>query len=152
MKKIFGSIVDNRMILNKYGEIADKTWKEISGHFPDIGLDVYIVMPNHIHGIIYISTAVGAGHARPELYIPPVNHPNRLFAIMGSYKSAVTKRINQFNEISFHWQRSYYDHVIRTDQSLRKIREYITNNPATWNNDQENIARRPGRACPAPTA
>ncbi len=132
-EELFGHIENNQMILNKSGRIAKTAWLEIPNHFPNIELDEFIVMPNHIHGIIIINNPVGDGHARP------VNKNNNLSVIIGSYKSAVSKEMHQLNNISFHWQRSFYEHVIRTEKSLSNIREYISNNPATWINDNENI-------------
>ncbi len=140
-KEIFGAITENQMILNKYGKIAECAWKEIPEHYPEIKLDAFIIMPNHVHGIII----VGAGHARPV-------RTNHLSSIIGSYKSAVTNRINRSHNNLFRWQRSYYDHIVRTEESLNKIREYIINNPCTWADDLDNMNRGAGRACPAPTA
>ncbi|MFH1063171.1 MAG: hypothetical protein V1747_09870, partial [Candidatus Omnitrophota bacterium] len=78
---------------------------------------------------------------------------NKLSIIIGSFKSAVTKQINRINNNKFKWQRSFYDHVIRTNDSLNKIREYIVNNPATWANDKHNIMNYSieDKACLVPT-
>lgn len=132
----FGTIIDDKMVLNESGKIVKNTWIEIPIHFNDIVLDRYIIMPNHIHGII-INNPVGNGHARS---VNKNTKNNNLSIIIGSFKSAATKRINQSNNLSpFKWQKSFYDHIIRIDKSLNKIREYIINNPATWDNDEHNI-------------
>ena len=147
-KELFGYIKDNRMVLNEYGKITEKTWKEIPNHYPNVELDEYIIMPNHIHGVIIINNPVGDGHARP------VNrNNNNLSIIIGSYKSTVTKRINQLNNNSFKWQRFFYDHIIRNDKSLDKIREYISNNPLKWDDDENNTKsnKLTGQACLTPT-
>ncbi len=145
--ELFGHIEDNHMILNEIGTIAKNTWIEIPKHFPDIELDEHVVMPNHIHGIIITNNPVGDGHARP------VNRINNLSVVIGSYKSAVSKQINQLNKVSFKWQRYFYDHIIRTEKSLNKIREYIVNNPAKWADDENNIKnyKLTGQACLTPT-
>jgi REP element-mobilizing transposase RayT len=147
-KELFGYIEDNRMVLNEYGKTTEKTWKEIPNHYPDVELDEFIVMPSHIHGVIIINNPVGDGHARP------VNKDkNNLSVIIGSYKSAVTKRINRLNNNSMQWQRFFYDHIIRNDKSLDEIREYISNNPLKWDDDENNIKNNKlmGQACLTPT-
>ena len=133
----FGAIKGNEIVLNKLGEIVKNTWLEISAHFDNTESGQYIVMPNHIHGIIIINNPVGNGHARS---VNKNTTNNDLSVIIGSFKSAVTKRINRLdNATSFKWQKSFHDHIIRVDQSLNKIREYIINNPENWNTDEHNI-------------
>ncbi|MFH1288006.1 MAG: transposase [bacterium] len=133
----FGLITENKMTLNTLGVIVKNTWLEIPAHFNNIVLGQYIIMPNHIHGIIIINNPVGNGHARSVN-----NHTknNNLSVIVGSFKSAVTKRINQLNNTTpFKWQKSFHDHIIRIDQSLNKIQEYIIYNPVNWDMDEHNI-------------
>lgn len=109
-------------------------WIEIPSHFP-VELDAFVVMPNHVHGILVYSRA---GHARP------------LPAVVGSFKSAVARSINllrgtQGEPVS---QRGYYDRVVRDERELEALREYISNNPASWDDDPENVCRaaRPASA------
>jgi len=135
-KYIFGNIENDEMILNQCGKIVKNIWLEIPKHFQNIELDTYIVMPNHIHGVIIIKNPVGDGPARP---VNKSKTTNNLSNIIGSFKSAVTKQINQLNDIPFKWQRFFYDHIIRTEESLNSIREYVVNNPATWDNDENNV-------------
>ncbi|MFH0771653.1 MAG: transposase [Candidatus Omnitrophota bacterium] len=94
--------------------------------------DAFVIMPNHIHGIIVIECPVGNGPARS------VDENNNLSVVIGSYKSSVTKQINRINNAGFKWQKSFYDHIIRNDKSLNSIREYIVNNPLTWDKDENN--------------
>ena len=129
------------MILNRSGVIARKIWLEIPQHFKNVKLDECIVMPNHIHGIIIIDD--GDNHDVGNRHACSLHQTERqyqkLSVVVGSYKSAVTKFINiQGNKIYFHWQKSFYDHVIRDEISLHKIREYILANPAMWESDEEN--------------
>ena len=94
-EELFGRIEDNRMVLNEYGKISENTWEEIPNHYPNAELDEFVVMPNHIHGMIIINNPVGDGHARPV---------NDLSVIIGSFKSAVTKRTHRLDNNSFKWQ------------------------------------------------
>ncbi len=132
----FGHIEDEHMVLFEKGKIVQECWDEIPTHFPNIQLDEFIVMPDHVHGIIIIDTdpfiPVGAADLRhlqqgdrTKMLIPKV--------IQG-WKSTVSRRINN---PSFAWQRSYYDHIIRNETALYNIRVYIQNNPLQWQLDQE---------------
>ena len=101
-------------------------------------LDAYIVMPNHIHGILIIN------NKRVQNIEPLQNRyqhilPGSLGSIIRGYKIGVTKWFGQNTNVEKVWQRLFYDHIIKNDKSLNKIREYIINNPATWNIDENNI-------------
>ena len=132
----FGIIKNEHVILNQFGDIAYGSWQDIPNHHKNVNLDRFIIMPNHIHGILILCNTVGNGPARS-------NHKNgkidNLSVIIGSYKSAVSKQINKIKDNSFKWQKSFYDHIIRTDESLNNIREYIINNPTNWDNDENNF-------------
>jgi putative transposase len=151
MDEIFGEIIDGKMKLNECGEIINDYWEKIPNHYQSIELDEFVVMPNHIHGIIVIRNIKNVG----AIFKSPVNHEmnktnnNRsgeinfaptkqpitksvsLSTIIKWFKSITTINIRQFNH-SFKWQRSYYDHIIRSEYSLFKIKEYIRNNPRNW--------------------
>ncbi len=161
---LFGGVVDGNMQLNPLGHIARQCWLAIPDHFPHTVSDEFIIMPNHIHGIIWIvekpSDAIvggthakvgaqhkmgGATHASPLRTRPnPPRGPKRqsIGAIVGSYKSAVTKQINQHRGTPGMpvWQRNYYERVIRNHDSLNRIRQYILENPLRWHLDRENPA------------
>jgi len=159
---LLGEIVDGNMVLNDIGKIVDKYWNEIPEHFPHVELDEYIVMPNHVHGIVMITTDVrgdkrinvGARHAVPlqsrvhtitsEQFGKPVT--GSIPTIVRSFKSAVTKRINELRRMAGIpiWQRNLYEHVIRGEWDLNRIRKYIINNPANWDTDTENTMHRRG--------
>ncbi len=141
---LFGVVVNGEIMLNRRGQIADECWQDISNHFPYVELGSYIIMPNHMHGIIVINDDrrgtmdVGATHASPLQTRPRGVLPGSLGAIIGSYKSAVTKRIGrEMNETGI-WQRNYYEHIIRDDKDLRNKTEYILANPQLWEEDDEN--------------
>jgi len=136
---LFGRVVDGEMRLNPLGQIVTNCWNEIPHHFPHAELDEFVVMPNHIHGVISI---VGATHASPlqQTHPPRGPIPGSLGAIVGSFKSAVTKRINRHRHTpgGVVWQRNYYEHIIRTELALNAIRQYIRDNPLRWHLDQYN--------------
>ena len=148
----FGKIENYKMILNECGEIAKKCWLETTEHFPKIKIEEFVIMPNHFHGIIIINDFVGNRHAcslqNNKLNIAHAcslqnTHENRqhqkLPVIIGSFKSAVTKLIHRKYDKNFQWQKSYYDHIIRNESSLNKIREYIRKNPQNWDTDKNNL-------------
>ena len=133
--KIFGKIENNKMVLNQHGNIAYDCWNDLPNHHKNIKLDEFIIMPNHIHGIINV--VAGAGPARP---FTKYKNSNNLSIIIGSYKSTVTKQINRLNDNSFKWRRLFHDEIIRTsNRSLYNTRKYIINNPANWELDENNI-------------
>jgi len=143
---LFGGIEDDEMVLNQLGEIAVAYWIEIPQHFNNVILDEFVVMPNHVHGIIIIKNKQSRDVAMQRLYrgnyknmskISPQS--NSLSVIIRSYKSIVVKTINQkFSHINFKWQSLFYDHIIRTEQSLYNIRNYIISNPDKWADDGNN--------------
>jgi len=122
----------NNMKLSKIGKIIDEQWNDIPNQYDDIESDEYIIMPNHIHGIIIINKREGASPS------PTISN------IIDSFKSKCSVEYlnyikqNNLNTSGQIWQRSFYDHVIRNEKSLQKIREYIINNPATWADDENN--------------
>ena len=136
----FGEISGGVMRLNDVGRIVADCWNEIPVHFPNVILDSFVVMPNHIHGIIRI---VDMGECRGKKFFAPTDnaHPNGTSRTVGSIvrglKIGITKRFHEIpgNENAKLWQRNYWEHIIRDEQSLHTIRQYIRNNPAKWQND-----------------
>lgn len=140
---LFGEIINGEVNLNQNGETVCGCWNAMNAHFPYLSLDSFIVMPNHIHGIIWIVDSEWARHASPLHEQPRGPKSKSVGAIVGSFKSAVTKRINQTREkhgIPV-WQRNYYEHIIRDDDDMNRIRGYIEGNPARWAEDEENPTR-----------
>jgi len=125
-KECFGKVENGVMILNTEGKIAEKSWKNTPECYQGVDIDEFAVMPNHIHGIVIIRERQAEG-----LHYT-------LSQIVGSYKNVVSKNIHAQGNIQFGWQPSFYDHVIRKDESLDKIREYIRNNPLKWELDRNN--------------
>ena len=130
----FGRIENDRMRLNEYGRIVDEQWLWLGRQYPYAVLDVYVTMPNHFHGIIGID--VGAGRDRPLRKIKSLSE------LIGAFKMTSSKAIHNVGLADFRWQRSFYDHVIRGESSLGRVREYIANNPKQWALDVENAANR----------
>lgn len=160
---LFGEIVDGEMHLNEYGEIVQKWWNEIPNHFPNVELGAFVIMPNHIHGIIFIIT-----ERRGEVLSPrnsPRNDPNSndldlhtdspmnlggetppprkptLGQIVAYFKYQSTKEMNRIeteNAITKFWQRNYYEHIIRDEKDMQRITGYIESNPLHWGIDDNN--------------
>ena len=162
-EEYFGEIKNCKMQLSKIGKIAKKFWLEIPDHNKNTKLDEFVVMPNHLHGIIVISDSYGnvAGFDRRNVACNvPTNKNNKnnyyskispkpksLGTIIRSYKSAITKTIKKELQIYFEWQQRFHDRVIRNNKELNKIRNYIINNPKNWErecskNPQSNFAIR----------
>ncbi len=143
---LFGEVVGDAMRLSEYGKLVDECWKSIPSHFPLASLDAYIVMPNHVHGIITITENDGASHDLPlRDRHKSGSKPGSITAIVGLFKSAVTRRINDVRPAGSPpikiWQRNYYEHVIRDEAELKSIREYIIFNIAKWAEDENNPAK-----------
>lgn len=161
-ENMFGEIIDGKMILNKYGFIAKYYLKQIHSHFRFIRIDSFIVMPNHIHLILQIKYKPRHRHYRSgrdvallRLYndddknanenantnkmsiISP--KPGSVSAIIRSYKSICKRIINlNYKHSDFNWQLRFYDNIVRVDNDLFRIREYIKDNPPNWENDLNN--------------
>ena len=136
----FGEIIDGKMVLNECGKIVEKCWLEIPKHFPDVLLDEYIVMSNHIHGIVAIENQdpVVVGNENFRSLLGWYGAKSRsLSSIIRGFKIGVTKWCHQNNYDSI-WQKSFYDHIIRNEKSLDEIRKYIVENPLKWELDRNN--------------
>ena len=160
MNEIFGIVKNEKMILSEIGIIADQCWQNIPNHYPSARLDEYIVMPNHIHGIIVIDKTALVRvqnfepvQGRKIAQIPAVRvqnpepvrlnkfqHiiPRSLGSIIRGFKIGVTEWSRNNNYIYDVWQRSFHDHIIRNEFVLNRIREYIRDNPKKWPSDRNN--------------
>lgn len=149
---LFGDVVDGAMVANARDEIVQSCWEEIPAHYAMVELDAFVVMPNHVHGLIVITRddvdhIVGATHGSPLPTHPTrPNGPKRhsLGAIIGQFKSAVTRRINRLPNAPGHpiWQRNYYEHILRNEESLNQMRAYVASNPVKWAEDSMRMAAR----------
>lgn len=139
---LFGDINEGNMQLNDYGKIVCQEWEISATIRRGITLDAFVIMPNHVHGIMVIEESdVGATGRSPSRSGPA---PRSLGAFVGGFKSATTKQLNDLRRTPGQpvWQRNYYEHVIRDERSLHRIREYIAGNPARWDFDREILRRR----------
>lgn len=138
----FGEIKSGKIFFSESGEIARKFWMEIPEHFPFVKLDEFIIMPDHMHGIIIIDNSINNVIVEPLHATVQPNTPNDFYSIISpktgslgliirSYKSAVSKYAHVIDP-GFKWQNSYYDHIIRTNTALNRIRKYIRENPEKW--------------------
>lgn len=138
-QSIFGKIENREINLNQLGDIARKQWLRLPSRFESLSLGLFVVMPNHIHGILQINPHPESDRGEEEQYGKPVK--GSIPTIVRSYKSTVTKEIRLSNV--FHvgpvWQRNYYEHVIRDQEDWHNIREYIRFNPLHW--DQDDLFR-----------
>jgi len=139
-KCLFGDIVDGELRLNDWGQIVQDEWEMSAQIREEIELDAFVVMPNHVHAIVAISDRRGRATGRSPLQSGPAKRS--LGAFVGGFKSVVTRSINELRGSPGTpvWQRNYFEHIIRDENSLHRIREYILNNPARWEFDRENPA------------
>ena len=149
---LFGEVVEDLMRLNDAGRMVAQCWHELAAHFPHLELDEFVVMPNHVHGIITVGAPFMAPYGPGAINQGAINRaPTGLGEIVRSFKAVATRRIRQAGVLAFAWQRNYYEHIIRDEASLNRIREYIANNPLQWELDRENQnvqQRQPHRVAP----
>ena len=122
---IFGKVEDTAFIPSQVGQIASECWRLIPQYFPLIRLDQFVLMPNHLHGIIQITDS--------KAYT--------LSTIIGVYKAAVTRSVKQGACSLPVWQRSFYDRIIRSERALLALRQYIEDNPTQWHVEEHNPSR-----------
>lgn len=139
---LFGDMVKGEVRLNDAGQIVADEWARTAEVRHEIELDAFVIMPNHLHAIVWIVDGRGDRPVAPTPVVTTLAgpRPKSIGALMAGFKSAVTKRINQQRRTSGVpvWQRNYFEHIIRDDAALNCIRQYITENPARWAEDPEN--------------
>jgi REP element-mobilizing transposase RayT len=133
---LFGEVQDQHIVLSAAGRIVENAWHALAAHYPGLVLDEFMAMPNHVHGIIFLSDGA------PELS-----------EIIRGFKTFAAKRINALRSTPGQpvWQRGFHDHVFRSEAALAKIREYVRDNPAKWHLDRENPDAVRAGLKPAPT-
>lgn len=136
----FGVIRNGVMILNDAGRVADECWRQIPDHFPNVELDEWVVMPNHIHGIIVITDPVGVNDHSPLRHPSPATRPRgtsrTIGAMVRGFKIGVTAWYRRRSDTSKIWQRNYWEHIVRNEPELNRIRRYIAENPLKWDQDR----------------
>jgi putative transposase len=139
---IFGNINDQVITLNHSGEIVKEFWQELTSHFHTIEIEPFIVMPNHIHGVI---TIVDGIRSKGTIYRAPMREKfgtpvvGSIPTIIRTYMAAVTRRSKHESGIKNIWQRNYYDHIICDEREYDKIWGYIESNPQNWQDRQDNL-------------
>ena len=151
-KCLFGDVIGGQMVLNDAGQIVVDEWTKTALIRDEIQLDEWVVMPNHFHGIVWITHGT-ARHCRGDRPVAPTAgpQPRSLGAMIAGFKSAVTKGINELRQTpgAKLWQRNYYEHIVRNENELNRIRQYIINNPENWKSDR-NYPRDNAHAVCAP--
>ena len=143
---LFGQITNGKIILNEYGQTVQMVWNELPQHYSNVQLGEFVVMPNHVHGIIIITNdnvadnnviAVGAGFVRAGLKPAPLSE------IVRALKTFSARKINELRNSQGEklWQRNYWEHIIRNEKSYQYIVNYIVNNPANWEKDKFYFAK-----------
>ena len=132
---VLGHVSKGDAVLSQIGRTVRECWEWLPQQYPYVDLDECVIMPNHLHGIIIINDNRRKGGSRTA-----PTEVKSLGGLIGAFKTVSTKRVRQ--EYGSYagplWQRSYYEHVIRNDADLIRIRQYIINNPACWDTDEEN--------------
>jgi len=144
---LLGKIENGDCVLSQVGRIVKKNWMDIPNAFPRVILDDYVIMPNHIHGIIIL-----AGHGRGLINQTPTGNDDKwilmknpkqtLGKIVRHFKARSAKQAHDAGGAIFKWQRNYWEHIIRNEKSYYKIKEYMHQNPLYWSQDEENPGRR----------
>jgi putative transposase len=155
---VFGEITGDEIQFNEYGSIAKRNWEKLSQQYSHLQLDEFIIMPNHVHGIIILCEN---NHRRDAINrvstggITKTHNPmlarDSLSNIIRQYKSRVSYEIHKIQP-DFAWQPRFYERIIRDEKELNNIRNYIVNNPAKWSCDEENFYGCRGTSPHASTA
>jgi putative transposase len=145
-----GNITNKKIVLSPIGKIAHQYWLEIPKHFPHVKLDEFVIMPNHIHGILILDYTIIKNtnsavlqkrekEFRTNQFANPIK--NSVSTIINQYKSSVKRWCNKNGFNQFTWQSRFYDEIIHNEKILFEIREYIYKNPIMWEEDKENQQR-----------
>ena len=139
--RLFGEIVNDEMALNAFGSVVEECWEDIHDHFAHVETGAFVVMPNHVHGIIHLYEDTGRGKACLAPTGGQFGKPaaGSLPTIVGSFKSAATKRINELRGTPGAplWLRNYYEHILRSDREYLQVEKYVLENPLHWLSDDE---------------
>ncbi|GAC1389316.1 MAG: hypothetical protein NVS4B11_13880 [Ktedonobacteraceae bacterium] len=156
-KHVFGTIENGEMRLNDAGHIAQSVWNTLPTRFPFVELDHYVIMPNHIHGIVIITERQLSSHkifntasvtgvqnrknasvsstTSGAINRAPTDYSLLLGEIIRTFKASTARQIRVSGKTAFEWQRSFHDNIIRDEEALNRIRQYIIDNPALWTKD-----------------
>jgi REP element-mobilizing transposase RayT len=123
---VLSTVTDGAIQLLPLGEIVSRTWLWLEQQYGYISLDAFVIMPNHLHGILAI-------HEQTDIRTKPLG------SLVGAFKTVSTKAVNERRKTPGEgfWQRSFYEHIVRAEADLDRIRTYIADNPARWADDEE---------------
>ncbi|MCF6175204.1 MAG: hypothetical protein L3J71_05520 [Victivallaceae bacterium] len=167
-KSIFGEIINGEMYFNNNGNIVKKCWFDLPHHYLNLILGAFVVMPNHIHGIMIIdnrrfyngdnidvgnnvetglkpvSTQSPQQSRSPQSFSRPISKRHGIFEFVRALKTFSSRRINEINNTSgtSQWQTRFYDHLIRNKADLQRVENYILNNPSIWEHDSLKISEK----------
>jgi len=135
---LFGEVIDDTMQLSPYGKTVFFNGSILPKRYPNVELDNFIVMPNHVHGIIVLKDSREINYTESDKLALKKSKIHPLSEIVRGLKTSSARRINQMRYLTgvSVWQRGYYEHIIRNEESLFAIREYIINNPLSWGKDE----------------
>lgn len=139
---LFGALINGNVSLSPLGHLAASLWRGLHDRFPRVDLDEFVVMPDHIHGIVVINEEMTQKKECVSQSLTPAETPDLpLGVIVGAYKSTVSRLYHAMcrsKEVQI-WQRNYYERIIRNDNELNRIRLYIRENPALGSTDDRNL-------------
>jgi REP-associated tyrosine transposase len=119
---VLSRIVNDAVMLDRAGRVVQSVWDSLPDRFPGLDVDAFVIMPSHVHGVIVL----------------PDGGKGPLGEVVRTFKAASTRLIRTSGFPDFGWQRSYYEHVIRGEDELERVRAYVVGNPARWETDREN--------------
>jgi putative transposase len=138
-RRVLGEVVEGEMKLSPLGRLVAEEWEHTVRSRPGIEMDEWVVMPNHLHLIVRIVCSAEAVEARAGSLKSSGLKGDSLGAIIGQFKAACTRRAWGAGYHDFAWQARFFEHVIRNQSSLEKVRDYIRHNPQMWPTDRDNI-------------
>lgn len=148
-RSLFGQIAEQTMILNRLGQIADIAWREFADRHPETMLDQFVIMPNHVHVLLWLTESSTVDSQQDEEKQRKFGDAiaGSLSTLIGVYKGAVTQKASHEKLIPGPplWQRNFYDRIVRNESELQRIRNYIETNPARWIEDQLHPAAPPNQ-------
>lgn len=144
----FGSILDGEMQMNLVGQMVLREWQRLPGRFSGLEVDLFVIMPNHIHGILRIKSRDLSRDLENSL---PIHNTGLAPHVVAGSVGAVVRAFKSSTTLHYHrmrgtdpdplWQRNYYEHILRNDQEWDRVRRYILNNPFEWDRDPANPGR-----------
>ena len=136
---VLGTVADGDFLASRFGRVVDQCWRALVDHYPTIELDSFVIMPNHVHGIVLLTDGQGRAGLKPA----STKRPSFTEVVRG-FKTFSSRRINEMRDRPGTpvWQRGFYEHVVRNERELDGIRRYIEGNPAKWAEDEDNPANR----------